>query len=139
MFYHPNVYKFVYTWVSSVMARMGKKRADKVQFRLDSETMEFLENFATKAGMTVNGFAKQAMLEQLATLDSEQSQQQDTQRILTELAQEVIGLSRRQSLSTDVILHMLAVSEIGDMTDKQVEAWVARNLPRDDHREGGLH
>ena len=114
-----------------------KGTPEKIQFRLDEDTMRLVEAFARQAGMTVNAFVKQAMLEKVAELDGHSEALGEIKQSLLLLIQELAELKRGVSLSADVILHMLAVSEIGDMTDQQAEQWVARHLPRGTVAKGG--
>ena len=112
------------------MGNTKKAVPETVQYRLNEETMAILATFARRAGLSVNAFAKQAMLEKIAALDSHVEMMSEMQNQLRVMGRQIHAVKNRQSLTTDVLLHMLAMSQIGDMDDLQCEAWIQENMPR---------
>ena len=107
-----------------------KKLSATVGFKLDPQSREILDKEAKREGVTSGIYARQATLDRLARAEEEASLLRQFEDFQTNLH----DLSKRLSLSTEVILKMLASSGIGGMDSDQIEAWIAERLPRPGRR-----
>ena len=107
-----------------------RKLSPTVGFKLDSQSREVLEREASREGVSSGVYARQATLDRLARAEDEVTLSCQVEGFETLLHE----LSAKLSLSTEVILKMLADSEIGGMNADQIEAWIAERLPRPGRR-----
>ena len=117
------------------MKRTSQRKV--ISFQIDLATAEELAKVAkASGGLSVGAFAREA------TLDRLMDETHLAQVVLEELKKlRIEGRIEREqiqtqiSLATEVILKMLADSQIGGMNRDQVEDWICRKLPRPGRRE----
>lgn len=107
-----------------------RKLSSTVGFKLDPQSREVLERQANLEGLSSGAYARQATLDRLARVEEEVSVTRQIEGFEVLLHE----ISTRLSISTEVILKMLADSEIGGMNVDQIEAWIAERLPRPGRR-----
>ncbi len=109
------------------MPAAPRKPKEKIQFRLDPQTMELLEEYSKRAGLTANSYAKEATLEKMAQADADAAALQqiaDLKRLNETLFAQNEMLMRKLSVATEAILTAVSGDHQGAKT------WVEQNMPR---------